>query len=146
MSKEVVMVFDKPHFIVKLHRDMLKCDLKEGFKKELEDFVESRPLLRGSIGFLLQNVIPLDVPLKHVDTVEVDKKGHVKIKILNRKDITIPLESNESMELVEKMNELISVEKQKEAERMLEAKKAQREIDVGKAAAEFDAKKGLGLK
>jgi hypothetical protein len=118
-TEDLVMVIDKPHFTVMLHQDLLEVDLKEGVKKELEDVVEANPILRGSLGFLLQSVVPLDVPLKDIESVEQDEKGQVKIKIPHRKDINIPLESKESKKLIDKLNELIPVEKQKERERIL---------------------------
>ena len=120
------MLIDKPHFKVKLHQSLLEVDLKEGVKKELEDVVEANPTLRGSLGFLFQNVVPLDVPLKDIESVEQNKKGQVKIIIPHRKDITIPLEPNESKKLIDKLNELIPIEKQKERERILTLEKRKR--------------------
>lgn len=122
----MIMVIDKPHFTVKLHQSLLEVDLKEGVKKELEDVVEASPILRGSLGFLFQNIIPLDVPLKDIESVEQDEKGQVKIIIQHRKDITIPLEPNESKKLISKLKELIPIEKQKERERILAWEKRKR--------------------
>lgn len=34
--KETILVFDKPHFVVKLHQNMIEIDLKEGPKKNLK--------------------------------------------------------------------------------------------------------------
>ena len=73
-------------------------------------------------------MIPLDVPLKDIQTFIRDKKGHVKIIIPNRKDLTIPLEPNEAKELIDKLNELIPIEKQKKAEHLLTAQKAEKEL------------------
>ena len=134
-TKDLVMLIDKPHFTVKLHQSLLEVDLKEGVKKKLEDFVEATPTLRGSLGFLFQNVIPLDVPLKDIESVELDKKGRVKIVIPNRRDITIPLEPDESKKLIDKLNDLIPIEKQRERERMLAASRRASEIDIEKARA-----------
>jgi hypothetical protein len=134
-TKDLVMLIDKPHFTVKLHQSLLEVDLKEGVKKKLEDFVEATPTLRGSLGFLFQNVIPLDVPLKDIESVELDEKGQVKIIIPNRRDITIPLETDESEKLMDKLNELIPIEKQRERERMLAASRRASEIDIEKARA-----------
>ncbi|UCE43468.1 MAG: hypothetical protein JSV57_03625, partial [Candidatus Bathyarchaeota archaeon] len=106
-------------FTIKLHHNLLEVDLKEGTKKKFEDFVEENPMLRGSLGFLFQNVIPLDVALKDIESVEQDDKGQVKITIPHRKDINIPLEPNESQRFIDKLKELILVEKQKEIERIL---------------------------
>ncbi len=134
-TEDLVMLIDKPHFTVKLHQSLLEVDLKEGVKKKLEDFVEATPTLRGSVGFLFQNVIPLDVPLKDIESVELDKKGRVKIVIPNRRDINIPLEPNESKKLIDKLNDLIPIEKQRERERMLAASRRATEIDTEKAKA-----------
>jgi len=122
-TEDLVMVIDKPHFTVMLHQSLLEVDLKEGAKKELEDVVEANPILRGSLGFLFQSVVPLDVPLKDIESVEQDEKGRVKIIIPHRRDITIPLEPNESKKLIDKLNELIPIEKKKERERILALEK-----------------------
>ena len=111
------MTIDKPHFVVKLHEDVLEVDLKEGAKKELEDVVEARPILRESLGILFQTIIPLDVALSAIESAEVDDKGRLKVVIPLRRDIIIPLEFDESTRLAEKMNELIPLAKLKEAER-----------------------------
>ena len=118
-TEDLVMVIDKPHFTVKLHQNLLEVDLKEGAKKKLEDLVEANPILTGSLGFLFQNVVPLDVSLKDIESVEQDEKGQVKITIPHRKDISIPLEPKESKKLISKLDELILEEKKREIERIL---------------------------
>ena len=118
-TENLIMTIDKPHFTVRLHQSLLEIDLKEGAKKELEDVVEANSILRGSLGFLFQNVIPLDVPLKDIESVKHDEKRRVKIIIPHRRDITIPLEPNESKELIRQLKELIPIEKRKERERVL---------------------------
>ena len=134
-AEDLVMAIDKPNFKVKLHRSLLEVDLKEGVKKELEDVVEANPILRGSLGFLFQTVIPLDVPLKNIESVELNEKGQVKIVIPNRRDINIPLEPDESKKLIDKLNELIPIEKQREKERMFAASRRASEIEREKARA-----------
>jgi len=116
MVEKLVLKIDKPNFVVKLHEETLEVDLKEGAKKELEDVVEAHPILRESLGILFQTIIPLDVALKDIESVEVDSRGRLKIKIPLRRDIIIPLEADESKRLAEKMNELIPLAKLKEAE------------------------------
>jgi len=116
MVEKLVLKIDKPHFVVKLHEDTLEVDLKEGAKKKLEDVVEAHPILRESLGVLFQTIIPLDVALKDIESVEVDDRGRLKIVIPLRRDIIIPLEADESEKLAEKMNELIPLAKLKEAE------------------------------
>jgi len=111
------MKVDKPHFTVKLHDDLLEVDLKNGAKKELEEAVEASPILRESLGVLFQTIVPLDIPLKDIDTVKIDKKGQLKVLIPLRRDITIPLDPNESKKLAEKLNQLIPSAKERDAKR-----------------------------
>jgi len=122
-TEDVVMVIDKPHFKVKLHKTLLEVDLKRGVKKELEDVLEAKPILRKSLGFLFQTIIPLDVPLKNIESVNVNEKGQVRIVIPLQKDIVIPLEPNESNRLVKKMDELIPTEKERAMRELQEAEK-----------------------
>ncbi len=133
----MIMVFDKPHFIVKLHQTLLEVDLKEGVRKKMEDFLESNPHLRESLGLLFQNVIPLDVQLKNIESVWLNEDGHVKIVIPHRRDITIPLEKDESTKLADKLNELIPIEKAKEAEKILASSSAERESEERRAESRF---------
>jgi len=137
-AEDVVMVIKKPHFTVKLHRTTLEVDLKEGVRKELEDVLEAKPILRESLGILFQTIIPLDVPLKDIESASVNKKGHVKVEIPLRKDIVIPLKPNESKRLVEKMNELIPIEKERALRDLQESEKARKalELEFSKAQAE----------
>jgi hypothetical protein len=138
-SEDLVMVFDKPHFIVKLHQTLLEVDLKEGVRKKLEDFVESNPHLRESLGVLFQTVIPVDVQLKNIETASLNEKGQVKIVVPHRRDITIPLEKDEAQKLIDKLNELIPIEKAKEAERILASSSAERGSEEKRAESRFIA-------
>jgi len=142
-NKDLVMTIVKHHLTIKLHQNLLEVDLKEGAKKELEDIVEANPILRGSLGFLFQSVIPLDVPLKDIESVTLDKKGRVKIIIPHRKDITVPLEPNDSQKLINKLNELIPIEKQREKERILlweRGEHVRRLKTLSKIASSYDAR------
>jgi hypothetical protein len=127
-AEDIVMVIDKPHFVVKLHTTLLEVDLKEGIRKELEDVIEAKPILRDSLGLLFQTVIPLDVHLRDIQSVNVDEKGNVKIIISHRKDLHIPLKPNESKRLVEKMNELIPIEKERAIRDLQESGRAGKEF------------------
>jgi hypothetical protein len=118
-TDDVIMVIDKPLFTIRLHENLLEVDLKKGAKKKLEDFVEANPTLRGSLGFLFQNVVPLDVALKDIESVEEDEQGRIKIAIPHRKDISIPLEPTESKKFISKLKGLILAEKKREIERIL---------------------------
>lgn len=136
-TDELVMTIDKPHFIVKLHKTLLEVDVKEGIRKELEAVVETRPILRESLGLLFQTVIPLDVRLKDIESVGLDNKGRVKVKIPMRKDIVIPLDGAESQQLIDKLNELIPPEKEKAAKKAEEEEKAEADLQEKRA---FDHK------
>ncbi len=117
MVKEPVLTIDKPKFVVKLHEDTLEVDLKEGARKEFEDVIEANPVLRKSLGFLFQTVIPSDVALNSIKSVEVDDRGQLKIVVPRHRDIVIPLEFEESRKLAEKLNELIPLAKTRKATR-----------------------------
>lgn len=118
MAERPILKIDKPHFVVKLHAEILEVDLKEGARKELEDAVEAYPILRESLGVLFQTIIPLDIALHEIDSAEIDEKGRLKIIIPLRRDIIIPLEANESKRLAEKLDELIPLAKLNEAKRL----------------------------
>lgn len=146
-TEDLVMLIDKPHFTVKLHKNVLEVDLKEGLKRELEDIAEKNPsykTLRATLGFLLQNVIPLDVPLKDIHSAGLDGQGQVKIKIPHRRDITIPLEQKESKKLVDKLKELIPIEKQKELERLLISQDAKKQLARERVASRIGEADVLG--
>jgi hypothetical protein len=135
---EVVMIIDKPHFTVKVHTSILEVDLKEGARKKLEEAVESHPHLRDSIGLLFQTIVPLDVPLKDIEAAIVDEKGRTKIVIPRRRDITIPLEPDESRRLVEKLNELIPIEKARATQELRDSMKAEKELEPTRADIESE--------
>jgi len=136
MTEDTIMVIDKPHFKVKLHKALLEVDLKKGIKKELEDVLEAKPLLRENLGFIFQTIIPLDVRLRDIESVRVDKKGQVKVAIPHRRDIVIPLELREARRLVDKMNELIPIEKEQAIRELQESGEARKELELKLATRE----------
>jgi len=113
MVKKPILKADKPHFVVKLYEDVLEVDLKEGAKKKLERVVEAHPDLRESLGVIFQTIIPLDIALDAIESVNVDDQGRLRIFIPYRKDLVIPLEVDESRRFAEKLNELIPLAKAK---------------------------------
>jgi hypothetical protein len=123
------MEIDKPHFTVKLHSTYLKVDLKEGIKSELERLVETKPAIRDSIGLIFQTIVPLDVKLRDIRSVSLDKKGRVKIDIPSRRDLTIPLDEKESTNLINKLNELIPPEKERAQRDSSVARKTERTFE-----------------
>ena len=136
-SDEPVMVFDKPHFTVKLYETLLKVDVKEGAMKRLEGFVESNPHLRESLGLLFQMAVPLDVPLKNIEMVRMSDEGKIQIVIPHRRDLHISLEKDEAEKLVDKLNELIPVEKAKEADKIMTSSKVEKESEEQRAESSF---------
>ena len=54
MEKDPILVIDKPDFIVTLHAAWIDIDLKQGGKAKLERAIEKDPLLRKTIGYVLQ--------------------------------------------------------------------------------------------
>src|SRR5213594_4980923 len=126
-DKPAVFLLDKPHFQVRLQSDLLKVDLKDGARAEIEKLAEARPALRDTLGWMFQTIIPLDVHLWEIEKVTVEPSGKVNIKIPHRKDIHIPLEPLEAERLVEKMNQLIPIEKERRVERQLAEQVAERD-------------------
>lgn len=126
-QKDPLLFFDKPHFQVKLHRHVLEVDLKEGTREELEKLAEARPILQESLGWLFQTIIPLDVLLHEIESVEVGHDGKLHLKIPHRRDINIPLTHEEATRLAEMLNHLIPEEKQRKIEHELAAQAAERE-------------------
>ncbi len=127
LTDDIVLRIEKPQFVVKLRKDLLEVDLKKGVRKEIEDVLEARPFIRESLGAMFQWMIPLDVPLYLITSVEADKKGTVKVIIPGRKDATIRLKPSEAKKLVDALEELIPIEKQKEYRRIEAYKQAERE-------------------
>ena len=141
-DEDIVMIIDKPHFTVKLHTTQLEVDLKEGARKELEKLLEAHPTFRDSVGLLFQTVIPLDVRLRDIRSFGLDKKGRVKIDIPRRKDLTIPLNEEESKRLIDKLNELIPPEKERALKDAEAAKKAEKALRAGRTAGEKEVTRG----
>jgi hypothetical protein len=141
-DEDIVMTIDKPHFVVRLHTTLLEVDLKEGARKELEKLLEANPAFRDSVGLLFQTVVPIDVRLRDIRSVGLDKKGRVKMDIPHRKDLTIPLDETESKRLVDKLNELIPPEKERAMRNAEEAKKAERRFEPERAIGEKEVARG----
>jgi len=55
MWKDPILVIDKPDFVVRLHKDLIEVDLKEGGKAKIECAIKKDPLLRKTLGFVLQH-------------------------------------------------------------------------------------------
>ena len=141
-DEDIVMTIDKPHFTVKVHTTQLEVDLKEGARKELEKMLEAHPTFRDSVGLLFQTVVPIDVRLRDIRSVGLDKKGRVKIDIPRRKDLTIPLNEEESPRLIAKPNDLIPPEKERALKDAEAANKAEKALRAGRTAGEKEVTRG----
>jgi hypothetical protein len=111
MEKDPILVIEKPDFVVRLHREWIDVDLKEGGKAKLERAIEKDPLLRKTLGFVLQTTIPSDVELCDIKSVEVDGKGQLKLVIPRHVDIIIPLGIDDANRLASELKDLIPLAK-----------------------------------
>ena len=113
MEKDPILVIEKPDFVVRLHKDWIDVDLREGGKAKLEHAIEKDPLLRKTLEFVLQSIIPSDVKLCDIESVEVNGKGQLKLVIPRHVDIVLPLEVDEAKRLAEELKDLIPLAKTK---------------------------------
>jgi len=111
MWKDPILVIDKPDFVVRLHKDLIEVDLKEGGKAKIEDAIEQDPLLRKTLGFVLQTTIPSDVKLCDIKSCEVDDKGQLKLVIPRHVDIVLPLGIEDANRLAYELKDLIPLAK-----------------------------------
>jgi len=113
MEKDPILVFERPDFVVRLHEDWIAVDLKTGGKARLERMIEKDPLLKKTIGFVLQSTIPSDVELCEIDRVEVDDEGRLKLVIPRHVDIVLPLGIGDANRLANELKDLIPLAKTK---------------------------------
>jgi hypothetical protein len=113
MEKDPILVIEKPDFVVRLHEDWIIVDLRKGGKAKLEHAIEKDPLLRKTLGFVLQSIIPSDVELSDIESVEVNGKGQLKLVIPRHVDIVLPLGVDEANRLAEELKDLIPLAKTK---------------------------------
>ncbi len=111
MWKDPILVIEKPDFVVRLHKDLIEVDLREGGKAKLEDAIEKDPLLRKTLGFVLQSTIPSDVELCDIKSCEVDGKGQLKLVIPRHVDIVLPLGVDDANRLAYELRDLIPLAK-----------------------------------
>jgi hypothetical protein len=118
LERDPILIIEKPDFLLKLHKDWIDVDLKEGGKAKLEAAIEKDPLLRKTIGFVLQSTIPSDVELCDVKSVEVDEEGQLKLVIPRHVDIVLPLGIEDANRLADELKDLIPLAKsRKKAEK-----------------------------
>jgi hypothetical protein len=122
---KTILEIDNPHFTLRLYEDWLRIDLKGNTKNEIVEALENKPVLRQSIGSILDIFAPLHIHLSDIDSVRMDSLGKVKLVLLWRRDVTIPLDVNEARTLVDTLNPLIAKEKEKETRRAIRERRAE---------------------
>lgn len=123
---KAILEIDGPHFTVRLYESWLRIDLKGNTKNDIVEALENKPILRQSIGNILDLFAPLHIHLSDIDSVHVDNLGKVKLVLPRHRDVIIPLAVNEATNLVDKLNPLIAKEKEKKAQRVIEERKRAR--------------------
>jgi hypothetical protein len=105
----IVLEVEDPHFAIRLYEDLLKIDLKEVLRNEIEETLENKPVLKETIGRMLGIFVPLHIYVGDIDSVHLDESGKIKVGLSYHRSIVIPLERKEDAEkLLEKLNQLIS--------------------------------------
>ena len=105
----LIFKVEDSHLTIRLTDDLLKIDLKGGFKNELEEALENKPVLKETIGRMFGVFVPLHIHVSDIDSVHVDETRKIKLSLSHHRDIIIPFEHKEDAEkLAEKLNELIS--------------------------------------
>jgi hypothetical protein len=125
----LIMEIEKKSFSVMLYENLLKVEPKKSIVHQLEEALENKPVLKDTFGEILHIFAPLHIRLSQIDKASVDKKGNVRLAIPHHRDVTIPLASDESRKLVDKLNELIPKEKDRELERYLNERRLRRDAE-----------------
>jgi hypothetical protein len=136
-----LLVIDKPYLKVSVYESMLRIDVKNTVKNEIEEALENTPVLRETIGSILGIFAPLHVRLSDVDSVNVDKTGKVVMKLPRHRDVILPLGPADAQRLSDELEELIPAAKEKELERVIEKNRLRRieeaERELGKEEMTF---------
>jgi len=111
MEKDPILVIEKPDFVVRLHKEWIDVDLKEGGKEKIENAIEKDPLLRKTLGFILQSTIPSDVELCDIERYEVSDNGQLKLVVPRHVDIILPLGIDDANRLAFELRDLIPLAK-----------------------------------
>jgi hypothetical protein len=133
MSKaDEILRIDKPHFTIRVYEDMLRVDIKGSLREDIVEAFENKPVLKQTIGSILEMFAPLHVRLSDIDSASTDEKGKVKIKLPRHRDLTIPLEPKDGKRLVYKLDELIPKAKERELDRLMKDHKLERIVQAKK--------------
>jgi hypothetical protein len=127
MSEETaVLEIDEPYFIVKLYKNLLKIEVKGNVKNEIEEALENKPVLKETIGHILNVFVPLHIPLRNIDSVRIENKGKVRIHLPRHRDIVIPVGPKNAVKLEEELHKLVEKEKARELKHTLMQVKSER--------------------
>ena len=121
-----ILRIDRPHFTVRVYENVLRIDLKGSIKNDIEEAFENTPVLKQTIGSILEMFMPLHVHLSEIDSVRMDEKGKVVIKVPRHRDVVIPLEPRDAKRLVDRLNQLVPAAKEKELRRMIKEHRLQK--------------------
>jgi hypothetical protein len=114
-KSSVVLKIDSSHFTVRLYEDLLKIDLKGSLKNEIEEGLENKPVLRETIGKIFGIFVPLHIKVDEIKSVNMDETGKTVLTLLAGREVVLPFEGKEDAEnLVEKLNQMISIAKTRE--------------------------------
>ena len=131
---KAILEIEGPHYTVRLYENLLRIDVKGNTKNEIVEALENKPVLRQSIGNILDVFAPLHIHLSDIDSVQMDSSGKVKLVLPRHRDVTIPLAVNEAKRLVDTLNPLIVKEKEEKIKRVIEERKlARARILIGTA-------------
>ena len=111
----MVLKIDSAQFTIRLYGDLLKIDLKGSFRNEIEEGLENKPILKETIGKILEIFVPLHIQVNEIKSVYMDEKGKTSISLLNHREIVLPFECKEdAKKLVEKLKQLMSITETRE--------------------------------
>ena len=114
-KSRMVLKLDNHHFAVRLYENLLKIDLKGSLKNEIEEGLENKPVLKETIGKIFGIFVPLNIQVDEIRSVNMDDTGKTTINLLNHRAVDLPFECKEDAEeLVEKLNQMISIAKTRE--------------------------------
>ena len=119
---KAILEIEGPHFTLRLYEEWLRIDIKGNTKSEIVEAVENKPVLKQSIGNILEMFAPLHIHLSDIDSVHMDSLGKVKLVLPHRRDVTVPLTVDEAKTLVDMLNPLIEKEKEKKIQQIEELK------------------------
>lgn len=135
---KALLEIDGPYFTVRLYENLLRLDVQGSTKNEIIEALENKPVLRQTMGNILDIFAPLHIHISEIDSAHYDVTGGVKLILPRHRDVTIPLAAREAKKLIDKLNPLISREKEKKSERVMEKRRDQ-EYEKGEREAERGA-------